>query len=154
MKGFFIGIALTLLMLICGIPSLHTEETDRPPKPPEGCMKPPPEAVAACKGKSEGAVVQFTTSRGDILKGICKKSDGQLAAFPERHGQPPPPPPEAFAACKGKTEGAVVQFTTSRGDTLKGVCKKFESKLAAFPERHGQPPPPPPYDDCSRQPSK
>jgi len=40
---------------------------------------PPAEAIAACKGKSEGTAVQFTTPRG----GICKMINGTLAALPE-----------------------------------------------------------------------
>jgi len=89
MKSFVIGITLILLLLTGGMPAAHAEETDRPPKPSEGRMKPPPEAIAACKGKSEGTVVQFRTSRGDTFKGVCKKFEGTLVAMPE-HGPPPP----------------------------------------------------------------
>jgi hypothetical protein len=46
-------------------------------------MSPPPEAIAACKDKSEGTAVQFTTPRGDTLKGVCKLINGTLAAVPE-----------------------------------------------------------------------
>lgn len=56
-------------------------------------------------------------------------------------GPPPGPPPEAVAACKGKAEGAKVQFTGHRGDTVTGVCKKMGEVIAAMPE--GMPPPPP-----------
>lgn len=58
-------------------------------------------------------------------------------------GPPPGPPPEAVAACKGKAEGAKVQFTGRRGDTVNGVCKKMGDVIAAMPEG-GRPPPPPP----------
>jgi hypothetical protein len=90
MKSLFIGITLILMMLTGGMPAANAEETDRPPKPPEGGMKPPQEAIAACNGETEGAVVQFTSPRGDTLEGVCRKFDGKLAAFPERHGPPPP----------------------------------------------------------------
>jgi hypothetical protein len=56
-------------------------------------------------------------------------------------GPPPGPPPEAVAACKGKAEGAKVQFTGRRGDTVNGVCKKMGDVIAAMPEG-GRPPPP------------
>jgi hypothetical protein len=58
-----------------------------PPKP-EGAMKPPPEAIEACKGKSEGTAVQFITPRGDTFKGVCRQFEGILAAMPEQ-GAPP-----------------------------------------------------------------
>jgi hypothetical protein len=48
---------------------------------------PPPEAVAACKGKTEGTKVQFTGHRGEKVSGVCKKMGDVLAAFPD--GPPP-----------------------------------------------------------------
>jgi hypothetical protein len=86
MNRFVIRIMLILLLLIGGMSVARAEETNRPPRP-EGRMKPPPEAIAACKGKSEGATGQFTTSRGDTLKGVCKQFDGILAVVPERPPQ-------------------------------------------------------------------
>lgn len=50
---------------------------------------PPPEAIAACKEKSEGAAVEITTPRGDTIKSTCKQINGQLIAVPE--GGPPGP---------------------------------------------------------------
>lgn len=61
--------------------------------------------------------------------------------------KPPEPPPQAIEACQGKTEGATVEMTTPRGDTVKGVCRQVGSRLAAVPERGpkpgegGEPPP-------------
>lgn len=42
---------------------------------------------------------------------------------------PPPhghrgPPPEFLAACQGQAEGARVQLTTPRNDTLSGTCER------------------------------
>jgi len=56
--------------------------------PPPG---PPPEAIAACKGKAEGAKAEFKGRRGETVKGTCKKLREVLAVLPE--GAPPPPPP-------------------------------------------------------------
>lgn len=88
---FFPIVSLLLLagiMLIGGISAAQIEETNSPPRT-QGRMKPPPEAIAACQGKSEGASVQFTTSRGETLKGVCKDFERVLTAIPER-GVPPP----------------------------------------------------------------
>lgn len=60
-------------------------------------------------------------------------------------GHPPSPPPEAIAACKGKAEGTEVSFQSPKGETFTGVCRNFESQLAAMPKggpggQGGQPP--------------
>jgi hypothetical protein len=48
-----------------------------------GGMGLPPEAIEACKEKSEGTSVEIATPRGDKLKATCKQMDGQLVAVPE-----------------------------------------------------------------------
>jgi len=90
MNRFVIGIVLILFMQMSGMSVVYAGEMNKPPRP-EGHMKPPPEAIAACKGKSEGTTVQFTTPRGDTLKGVCKQFEGILAAMPERPPQGKPP---------------------------------------------------------------
>ncbi|MEW6721395.1 MAG: Spy/CpxP family protein refolding chaperone [Thermodesulfobacteriota bacterium] len=45
------------------------------------------------------------------------------------------PPQEAFDACKGKKAGDEVRFTTPRGDNMSAICREFDGKLAAAPER-------------------
>lgn len=62
---------------------------------------------------------------------------------PPPDGRPPGPPPEAVAACKGKAEGAKVEFKGRNNETVKATCKKMGEVLAAWPEG-GRPPPPPP----------
>ncbi len=44
---------------------------------------PPPEAITACEGKSEGDSASFTGRRGETLEGVCKEVEGQLAVVPE-----------------------------------------------------------------------
>jgi len=88
MNKFVIKILMILFLLIGGILATQAEEMNVSPKP-EGGMKPPPEAITACKGKSEGTAVQFTTLREDTLKGVCKQFEGILAAMPERGALPP-----------------------------------------------------------------
>lgn len=76
--------AMLILFLLTGfVITVQAGETNTPPKP-QGSMKPPPEAIAACKGKSEGTSVQFTTPRGDTFTGVCKLFEGVLTAMPER----------------------------------------------------------------------
>ena len=64
-----------------------------------------------------------------------------LAAATPSHAQPargtppapPAPPPEAYAACKGKTEGASVTLTMPDGKTLPGTCRTMDGTLVAMP---------------------
>jgi hypothetical protein len=138
-------IALLVLFLMIGGVAAGQAQEGQMPQRPKGRMKPPQEAIKACSGKSEGATVQFTTMRGDTLKGVCKTVGGVLAAVPERGTPPRPegrmtPPAEAINVCKGKSEGTAVQFTTAQGDTLKGVCRKIDGVLAAVPAERGTPP--------------
>jgi hypothetical protein len=87
MNKFLIGTMLIIFLLAGSAFTAQAEGMNSPPGT-EGRMKPPPEAIAACKGKSEGTTVKFTTPRGDTLKGVCKEFEGVLAAMPER-GAPP-----------------------------------------------------------------
>jgi len=43
---------------------------------------PPPEAVAACKGKTEGTQVSFNARGGETVSGVCQKIGDVLAARP------------------------------------------------------------------------
>lgn len=60
-----------------GPPSDGGGQAGRPPGPP-------PEAIAACKGKTEGTQVSFTLRDGKSVTGTCRTMDGQLAAMPDR----------------------------------------------------------------------
>jgi len=76
-----------ICLLAAIVPNLAWSAADSQ-KPPGDRRKPPKEAFEACKGKSEGAAVEVTTTHG-TLKATCKKMDSQLVAVPE--GAPPPP---------------------------------------------------------------
>lgn len=71
------GTLLAVLSLVAGSSWAYEE--------PQGVARrgPPPEAIEACKDKSEGTAVEITTPRGDTIKAICKQIDGQIAAVPE-----------------------------------------------------------------------
>jgi hypothetical protein len=80
MKKYEVVLTAGLLLIAGNAVTIAAENSGPPGRPPMG---PPPEAIAACKGKSEGTAVQFTTPRGDTLKGVCKLINGTLAAAPE-----------------------------------------------------------------------
>jgi len=56
MNKFIIRIMLIFFLMIGSVWAAQAEEMNSPPEP-QGSMKPPPEAIAACKGKSEGTFV-------------------------------------------------------------------------------------------------
>jgi hypothetical protein len=82
------ALATGLLWAAC---AAHAADT--PPAPPADGQppSPPPEAIAACQGKSAGDQVSFTGRRGETLQGVCELRNGVLAARPSRRpdGQPP-----------------------------------------------------------------
>jgi hypothetical protein len=49
-------------------------------------------------------------------------------------GRPKGPPPEAVEACKGMSEGTVVEFTNRGGEKVKGTRRQFGGRLAAAPD--------------------
>lgn len=58
--------------------------------------RPPPQAFADCRGKGEGAAVQHTTPRGDVVAATCVHTPEGLAARPDQpFDGPPPEGPEA-----------------------------------------------------------
>ncbi len=97
MEKYVVGITACLLLLVMGsLPAAADTASSTDSNRPQGRppMGPPPEAIAACKGKSEGTSVQFTTPRGDTLTGVCKLINSTLAAVPEGgmrgpQGKPP-----------------------------------------------------------------
>lgn len=48
---------------------------------------PPPEAIEACEGLTEGDSVSFESPRGDTLEGECQYVDDELVAVP-KNGRP------------------------------------------------------------------
>ena len=64
--------------------------------PPNGHPHgPPPEAIAACKGKSVGTVASFTDRGGRTVSGPCTQMGDIVAVPPPQHRQgdkdgPPP----------------------------------------------------------------
>lgn len=75
--------AATLLLLIVNVPVSGYGSSQQ-----RGQHGPPPEAIEACEGKTEGDQVSFNGPKGEALEGICKSMNNQLAAVPEG-GIPP-----------------------------------------------------------------
>jgi len=106
-----------------------------------GPRRPPPEALAACQGKSSGAACSFVGRQKETLTGTCfaprtgesgssdDKASPSLACRPAHDGQDaqgsggrPAPPPEALAACQDKSSGAACSFVGRQKETLTGTC--------------------------------
>ena len=66
------------------------------------------------------------------LAALLTATSAAPALAQDRSG-PPGPPPEAYAACKGKTEGASVTLTMPDGKSLSGTCRTMGGTLVAMP---------------------
>lgn len=75
------------MMLAAGAPAFAGCALPPPGARPHG---PPPEAFAACVGKTAGDAVSLTVHDGKVLNATCELRDGALVARPEgkRHGGP------------------------------------------------------------------
>lgn len=76
---------------------------------------------------------------------LAATSTAPVLAQPPGGQTPPAPPPEAYAACKGKAEGASVTLTMPDGKSLAGTCRTMGGTLVAMPAGGpggaGSPPP-------------
>lgn len=119
---------------------------DRTP-PPHG-HGPPPEALAACRGRTRGASCTVTPPNGgSAMSGTCDSpsDDLPLACRPEggpggpgAGGRPQGPPPQAFTACEDTAVGDACVLDTPHG-AIEGVCRSTpEGRTACAPSR---PPP-------------
>ena len=71
--------SLLSCLLLAGTARAADSAASAPTGQPPG---PPPEAVAACKGKTEGTQVSFSARGGETLTGVCQKIGDVLAARP------------------------------------------------------------------------
>lgn len=101
--------------------------------PPPPCPH-PPQAFADCKGKKVGDIVLLPTPSGQKISAVCTQSPQGLFARPSC-GMPPhhTPPPSAFADCKGKKAGVVVQHRIPTGETIAATCTDSPQGLFARP---------------------
>lgn len=72
-------------------------------------------------------------ARAALTTALAAISAAPVLAQPQGGQTPPAPPPEAYAACKGKTEGASVTLTMPDGKSLAGTCRTMGGTLVAMP---------------------
>ena len=93
-------LAAAALLLAVPFAALAQSDADAPPPPGQGGKQhpgPPPEAIAACKGKPVGTQASFTDRAGRTVSGACTQRGDVLAVPPPRrpqgeHDGPPPQP--------------------------------------------------------------
>ncbi len=96
--GLLATAAALVLSLSVAAPLVAFAQSDSgtpPDGPPHGHPHgPPPEAVAACKGKAVGTVASFTDRGGRTVSGACTQMGDVVAVPPPAHpqgdGGPPP----------------------------------------------------------------
>lgn len=79
MKNMGLKKAILLLVILTVLLPASAFASGRGGGRPQG---PPPEAIAACEGKSVGDSVEFEGRRGDTVEATCKEIEGQIVAFP------------------------------------------------------------------------
>jgi hypothetical protein len=89
---------LAALLLALPLAALAQSDPGNGPPPDHGGRPhgPPPEAVAACKGKAVGTQASFTDRAGHTVSGPCTQMGDVVAVPPPRHpGGPEGPAPKA-----------------------------------------------------------
>lgn len=127
MKQFAISILLAGLTTAAFAASPASSPQSAPTCPP------PPQAFEICKGKKAGDAV---TPSGQKIAATCTASPQGLFALPACDMIPPPhhtPPPSAFADCKGKKAGTVVQHQIPSGEKVAATCTASPQGLFARP---------------------
>lgn len=126
-----------LSILLAGLTTAAFAASPTNPPPPAPTCPPPPQAFETCKGKKAGDSVQHVTPSGQKIAATCTASPQGLFALPACDMSPPPhhtPPPSAFADCKGKKEGAVIQHKIPSGEKVAATCTASPQGLFARPE--------------------
>lgn len=78
LQALLVSVALTAPVSVLAGDAAEGPRGGAPHQPPG----PPPEALAACKGKTPGATASLTTPDGKTVKGVC-----ELVFRPERPAQ-------------------------------------------------------------------
>jgi hypothetical protein len=97
MKSTPTGWAAAATALLLATPLALFAQTEQQGGPPAGSAPhgPPPEAIAACKGKAIGVAASFTDRRGRTVSGPCTQMGDVVAVPPPARaagdkGGPPP----------------------------------------------------------------
>ncbi len=88
-KRFIVRISLSVFTMLWAAQLSLAQQSDNAP-PPRPRHSPPPEAIDACKDKTEGSEASFTLPNGHTVTGTCELRHGVLAVRPE--GGPHRPP--------------------------------------------------------------
>ena len=136
MKKKFLVVMLLAVFATCMFGGRAVADQKRHPGPP-------PEAYAACEGKSAGDLAGFVDPRGETVSGTCEPEGDRLVLRPDRSqkgegGRHHGPPPEAYTACEGKSAGDLAQFVDPRGETVSGTCVPEGDRLVLRPDRSRQ----------------
>ncbi len=75
----------SVMFILCSTPAFASEDERRG----RGGRRqgPPPEAYAACEGKSAGDKAEFVSPRGDTVTGVCEAEGDAMVLHPDN---PPP----------------------------------------------------------------
>jgi hypothetical protein len=149
---------------VAGVSLLLLASASTSAQPPH--YGPPPEALEACSGQTEGASCQFEGRRRTV-SGTCQSRQNEIICVPSdrpkqgrmghpgfgprdsvalgasdpqgapRSDRPGGPPPEAYSACEGKSDGQSCTVETPHG-RLEGVCHTRDSHAFCVPNRHPQ----------------
>jgi hypothetical protein len=132
-----VGVAAVLLGLLVPVAALAQSRGGRGSGGHHG---PPPEAIEACEGRSDGSSCSVAI-HGDSLDGTCRViPTGESACVPEGMGPPMEPPAEAFEACDGGREGDECTIVAPFGE-LDGECVAMpDRRLVCAPDGMGPPP--------------
>lgn len=71
-----------------------------------------------------------------LLATLAACADNAQRGGGRQQGGQQGPPPEAYTACEGQEEGAIVSIKTPKGETINATCTMINGKLAAVPEGH------------------
>lgn len=142
MKVKMMMFAVAAMVIVFAVAALAAETPQPDNRRNQG---PPPEAYAACIGKTVGATATFVDPRGETISGTCQQEGERMVLRPDRSkgqagNRQGGPPPEAYKACEGKTAGAVASFVDPRGETLSGSCEQEGQRLVLRPDRNRQAP--------------
>lgn len=87
------------------------------------------------KLRQRATVIILLTSLATLT--ACADND-RRGGGRQRGGEQGGPPAEAYTACEGLEEGAIVSIKSPKGETLNATCTMINGKLAAVPERPRQ----------------
>jgi hypothetical protein len=112
LKKFVSGLALIAILQLAGCAGTETSDDNSSEGP-------------ASMGQSGGGGRSGGPPMGGDMRGGSEKGRSDEISV------------EAIDACVGKNVGDYVEFTDSKGGTVKATCQDYEDHLVALPEKMG-----------------